>query len=147
MTILKHYRFRITYLYSTKWSILALIKYWTVCEYWQSCNTSVVGNLKMRVSRKQSMPNFPKNEHFLPLDTQLKTYPKLRSYEFHLIYLVSLMSQLSAILNKYENITIYITKPWNVTMFVLYHLSKLKVFLMKKWTLCISVYLIHFWKF
>ena len=28
-----------------------------------------MANLKTGVSRKQSTPNFPKNEHFLPLDT------------------------------------------------------------------------------
>ena len=36
-------------------------------------NSSVIGkmaNLKTGVSRKQSTPNFPKNEHFLPLGTQ-----------------------------------------------------------------------------
>ena len=31
-------------------------------------------NLKTGVSRKQSMPNFPKNEHFLPPDTHTHMY-------------------------------------------------------------------------
>ena len=38
------------------------------------------GNLKVAVTRKQSTPNFPKNEHFLPPDT-LKKFKLIQKYE------------------------------------------------------------------
>ena len=38
-------------------------------------------NIKMGVTRKQSVPIFPKNEHFLPPDT-LCAYRRLRNIRF-----------------------------------------------------------------
>ena len=40
-------------------------------------NSSVIrqkGKFQSGVSRKQSKPNFPKNEHFLPPDTHTRVY-------------------------------------------------------------------------
>ena len=39
-------------------------------------------NLKTSVSRKQSTPNFPKNEHFLPPDTHTCAYQGVRNLRF-----------------------------------------------------------------
>ena len=46
-------------------------------------NLEVVGkwvNLKAEVTRKQRMPNFPKNKHFLTPDTHTYAYDQVISY-------------------------------------------------------------------
>ena len=47
-------------------------------------NKAKKANLKTGVSRKQSTPNFPKNEHFLPLEHFLRTcaYHGVRNVRF-----------------------------------------------------------------
>ena len=73
--------------------VLVMLKYF---QREQPINRRQLGkrtNLKTVVSRKQSTPNFPKNEHFLPPDTHTCAYQWVRNVHFseHLACLVFLL--------------------------------------------------------